>query len=270
MAFCCVWNGRRQDDIRKRDEVAVAARAGKVDGLTRALPAWLEPIKKLIEARKAGATLEDLREQMLECHPNTQALAGAFAENVETGLRGDSADETVTAQCNQYKHDEGCDKTEYNPTKIIFQNAVRTRKDAKERLKDKGYIGKTITNRKNKNLSTKISGEGLRKLTDSHITKKNLVPAGFTVEEAEEIHMTAVANLLELFEKAEDIDIQPAYHGKGRKTVTHLRTPFSVQSSNKDFIADMPLIQFTDENNGDKLYALHIEIESPDGLRETD
>ena len=93
--------GRGKDDTSKRDEVAVAARAGNVDGLTRALPAWLEPIKKkLIEARKAGATLEELREQMLEWHPNTQALAGAFAENVEAGLRGESADETVTAQCN--------------------------------------------------------------------------------------------------------------------------------------------------------------------------
>lgn len=79
----------------------MAARAGNVDGLTRALPAWLEPIKKkLIEARKAGATLEELRKQMLEWHPNTQALAGAFAENVEAGLRGESADETVKAQCN--------------------------------------------------------------------------------------------------------------------------------------------------------------------------
>lgn len=37
---------RGKDDTRKRDEVAVAARAGNVDGLTRALPAWLEPIKK--------------------------------------------------------------------------------------------------------------------------------------------------------------------------------------------------------------------------------
>lgn len=102
---------RGKDDTRKRDEVAVAARSGNADGLTRALPAWLEPIKKkLIEARKAGATLEELREQMLEWHPNTQALAGAFADNVEAGLRGDSADETVTAQGNQYKHDEGCDK----------------------------------------------------------------------------------------------------------------------------------------------------------------
>lgn len=43
---------------------------------------------------------------MLEWHPNTQALAGAFAENVEAGLRGESADETVTAQCNVEQKDQ--------------------------------------------------------------------------------------------------------------------------------------------------------------------
>ncbi len=256
----------------ERDEVALAARAStrKVDGLTRALPAWLEPIKKkLIEARKAGATLAELREQMLEWHPNTQALAEALAGNVEAGLRGEQSEE-IEAQCNQHEHDAGCDNAKQNLTKIVFQNTVKTRNEAKELLKNKGYIGKTISNKKNKKLSTKISGEGLRKLTDSHITKKNLVPLGFSIKEAEEIHMTAVANLPELFEKAEDIDIQPAYHGNGRKSVTHLRAPFSVQSSNNDFVADMSLIQYVDKNNGDKLYALHVEIGSPDGLREAD
>ena len=43
---------------------------------------------------------------MLEWHPNTQALAGAFAENVEAGLRGESADETVTSQCNVEQKDQ--------------------------------------------------------------------------------------------------------------------------------------------------------------------
>ena len=138
---------RGKDDTRKRDEVAVAARAGNVDGLTRALPAWLEPIKKkLIEARKAGATLEDLRKQMLEWHPNTQALAGAFAENVEAGLRGESADETVTAQCNQYKHDEGCDKENRGSVRSSFKklNEVAAVSDLKEYGIDKVYVDKNI------------------------------------------------------------------------------------------------------------------------------
>ena len=38
----------RKDEKPVPDEVALAARANtrKVDGLTRALPSWLEPIKK--------------------------------------------------------------------------------------------------------------------------------------------------------------------------------------------------------------------------------
>ena len=42
---------------------------------------------------------------MLEWHPNTQALADAFAENVEAGLRGDDEEEVDAAKrCNQYVH----------------------------------------------------------------------------------------------------------------------------------------------------------------------
>lgn len=92
--------GMGKEEKPERDDVALAARAStrKVDGLTRALPAWLDPIKKkLIAARKSGATLEQLREQMLEWHPNTQALADAFAENVESGLRGDDEEDLEAA-----------------------------------------------------------------------------------------------------------------------------------------------------------------------------
>ena len=46
---------------------------------------------------------------MLKWRPDTDALAGAFAENVEAGLRGD-VEEKVEAQCNQHRHDAGCDK----------------------------------------------------------------------------------------------------------------------------------------------------------------
>ena len=45
------------------------------------------PLKKLIEARKAGASFKELRKQMLTWLPDTDALAGAFAENMEAGLR---------------------------------------------------------------------------------------------------------------------------------------------------------------------------------------
>ena len=92
-----------------KDEVALASRPKsqhKLDGLTRALPEWLAPIKKkLIEARKAGASFDELRKQMAEWRLNTNALATAFAENVEAGLRGEEAMEEVEAKkCNQFRH----------------------------------------------------------------------------------------------------------------------------------------------------------------------
>ncbi len=140
--------GMGKGDARKRDEVAVAARAQQAtDGLSRALPAWLEPIKKkLIEARKSGATLADLRKQMLEWHPNTQALADAFADNVEAGLRGESAAETLTAQCNQHEHDEGCDRGKRASVRSSFKklNEVATISDLKEYGIDKVYVDKNI------------------------------------------------------------------------------------------------------------------------------
>lgn len=126
--------GMGKEEKPERDEVALAARAStrKVDGLTRALPAWLEPIKKkLIEARKAGATLAELREQMLEWHPNTQALADAFAENVEAGLRGD-ADEEVRASAGNTDsedtgHEIGCNQYKDKPNCALFADTKKNK-----------------------------------------------------------------------------------------------------------------------------------------------
>lgn len=91
--------GFGQKQPADKDEVALAARSrSKQDALPAALQAWLAPIKKkLIEARKAGASFEELREQMLKWRPDTDALAGAFAENVEAGLRGDAEEEVEAA-----------------------------------------------------------------------------------------------------------------------------------------------------------------------------
>jgi hypothetical protein len=146
--------GIGKEEKPERDEVALAARAStrKVDGLTRALPAWREPIKKkLIEARKAGATLAELREQMLEWHPNTQALADAFAENVEAGLRGEQSEE-IEAQCNQHEHDAGCDNanlphpSEWKP--IIMpdkMSAEEARAELAKGIKVTNPLGEEIT-----------------------------------------------------------------------------------------------------------------------------
>lgn len=104
--------GLGKEQPADKDEVALAARTrGEQIPLPDALKSWLAPIKKkLIEARKAGASFEELREQMRSWMPDTHALAGAFAENVEAGLRGE--DEVVEAKkkhpgCNK-KHKPGC------------------------------------------------------------------------------------------------------------------------------------------------------------------
>ena len=104
--------GFGQEPPAGSDEVALASRSrSKQDLLPAAMQSWLAPIKKkLIEARKAGASFEELREQMLKWRPDTDALAGAFAENVEAGLRGEGEEE-IEAQCNGSKHDNDCDKT---------------------------------------------------------------------------------------------------------------------------------------------------------------
>lgn len=70
---------------------------------------WLAPIKqKFLEARKAGASMADLKQMLLTMHPDTKALAKAFANNILAGFAGES--DEITAQCNQYKHDDDCDK----------------------------------------------------------------------------------------------------------------------------------------------------------------
>ena len=129
--------GFGQQEPKDKDEVALAARSrSKKDILSDAMQAWLAPIKKkLIEARKAGASFEELREQMLKWRPDTDALAGAFAENVEAGLRGEGNDDDVEASfgknnkhqkgCNQYKCKPGCGQlpnTKKNKPKKKQQN----------------------------------------------------------------------------------------------------------------------------------------------------
>lgn len=81
-----------------KEELAVAARTRSTNKLTQALPAWLAPIKKkLMEARSAGATFDELRSQMLTWRADTDALAAAFAENVEAGLRGEDEEKVEAA-----------------------------------------------------------------------------------------------------------------------------------------------------------------------------
>lgn len=143
--------GFGQEPPAGSDEVALAARSrSKQDLLPAAMQSWLAPIKKkLIEARKAGASFEELREQMLKWRPDTDALAGAFAENVEAGLRGER-DEAVEAKkkhpgCNK-KHKPGCSKANNGSVRSSFSklNEVATVSDLAQYGINKIYIDKNI------------------------------------------------------------------------------------------------------------------------------
>lgn len=81
-------------------EEAVQTAKRKVDPAQE----WLEPLKqKLREARENGASLAELRESVRKWKPNTAALAGAFANNIERGLMGsETAKAANPFGCNQY------------------------------------------------------------------------------------------------------------------------------------------------------------------------
>lgn len=70
--------------------------AAKADAPTDPAQEWLAPIKqKFLEARKNGASMADLKQMLLTMHPDTKALAKAFANNILAGFAGES--EEVTA-----------------------------------------------------------------------------------------------------------------------------------------------------------------------------
>lgn len=72
--------------ISEEPDVQVAA--AKAEAPANALADWLAPLKaKLKEARKNGASFDDLRVMMTEWRPNTQALAKALQANVVAGFR---------------------------------------------------------------------------------------------------------------------------------------------------------------------------------------
>lgn len=81
-------------------EEAVQTAKRKVDPAQE----WLEPLKKkLREARENGASLAELRDSVRKWKPNTAALAGAFANNIERGLMGsETAKAANPFGCNQY------------------------------------------------------------------------------------------------------------------------------------------------------------------------
>lgn len=76
----------QQTEQGDNDEPVQAAKAP-----TDPAQEWLAPIKqKFLEARKAGASMVDLKKMLLTMHPDTKALAKAFANNILAGFAGES------------------------------------------------------------------------------------------------------------------------------------------------------------------------------------
>ena len=91
-------------DVFKKvnSDVATTSRA---EAPTDPAQEWLAPIKaKFLEARKAGASMADLKQMLLTMHPDTKALAKAFANNILAGFAGESeeVDAANPYGCNQY------------------------------------------------------------------------------------------------------------------------------------------------------------------------
>lgn len=81
--------------------------AARTDAPTDPAQEWLAPIKqKFLEARKSGASMADLKQMLLTMHPNTKALAKAFANNILAGFAGESeeVDAANPYGCNGSQH----------------------------------------------------------------------------------------------------------------------------------------------------------------------
>lgn len=110
---------KAEPDKGRKDEVALAARAQ--EGEPKGIEGWLAPLKKkLIEAKKNGASFDELKQMMLEAQLNTRALAGAMADNIKSGFFGESETEDTEQEedieafnqwgCNGSGHKLGCRK----------------------------------------------------------------------------------------------------------------------------------------------------------------
>lgn len=82
-------------------------RSARTDAPTDPAQEWLAPIKqKFLEARRAGASMADLKQMLLTMHPNTKALAKAFANNILAGFagEGEEVDAANPYGCNDHQH----------------------------------------------------------------------------------------------------------------------------------------------------------------------
>jgi phage gp29-like protein len=113
-----------------KDEVALAAKARPTDPLRRALPEWVKPIReKILQARRDGASFEELQRMLREARPDTRALAAAFAENVEAGLRGDAEEVEAAAGTDDDRRDTPIEMSD--GTKCYTEDCERHKEENK-------------------------------------------------------------------------------------------------------------------------------------------
>lgn len=94
--------GQEEPEEAKEEEPVSAAKA---EVRTDPAQSWLAPLKKeLLAARRAGASLADLRKRLVSMRPDTKALARAFANNILAGLsdEGEAVEAANPYGCNQY------------------------------------------------------------------------------------------------------------------------------------------------------------------------
>ena len=91
-------------DKGRKDETALAARTKEDE--PKGIEGWLAPLKKkLIEAKKNGASFDQLKQMMLEAQLNTRALADSMSDNIRKGFYVDEDEEELeTAKTYGCKH----------------------------------------------------------------------------------------------------------------------------------------------------------------------
>lgn len=140
-------------------------RSARTDAPTDPAQEWLAPIKqKLLEARKAGASMADMRKMLLTMHPNTKALAKAFANNILAGFAGESEEVTAAGSNDDSRrrkepiempdgtkcYTESCERHEDNDTSLETsekekKKIVETKESIINRIK-KTKIGEVLNN----------------------------------------------------------------------------------------------------------------------------
>lgn len=98
--------GQQEPEEGEENKEEEPVSAAKAEVRPDPAQSWLAPLKKeLLEARRNGASLADLRKKLVNMRPDTKELARAFANNILAGLSGEG-DEAVKAEnrfgCNQY------------------------------------------------------------------------------------------------------------------------------------------------------------------------